>query len=595
MFGLVIVSTIICMAVGFAGQFFFERDTKAMLKWVFWSLIGNLAMNIFFVYFVMPAQTGPLGGLQYLWIPLSINASVAGVIWMFKSGDFTDRNETTIPKSGECVGSAVALVVLGLVVLIANMAGNMGNTNAKYKANLMQVTVAAAGDFPSTDPEHLPMVPISHALAKGSRALTEGGQNLGSIYRPGGYTLQNVAGHLYWIAPLVFQGFWSNITNGVTPGYVTVDAENPDAIAVLVTEHPIRYMPGAIFNQDLVRHVYLNGYSRYRLIDPTLECDDNWVCYFTLDASHFVAGLEGVTVQKVLVINPETGKIDEYALADKPAWVDRIIPSAAIQEYVDWYGEWANSPYWFWQNWQGLNKEMSANDTAPTAWSALDQSPVCQFEMTSKRTTDYASTGILLVDTNELKATRYPIYGIAVGSQVNDAFNTTPDNKVTQYPHTNPILVKIYDRLTWFTVYVSNDTTTATFVKVGLMDAEYTAANNVIMAASKEEALARYHQWVTNRPSNTTDVSGTAQDLTFTGTIALIQSEVQNSTTYYFFYATDEAGVISSIVFFGIADQATAELRFARVGDQVSFTYKLAENNTASVSTFDDLKVPPPQ
>jgi hypothetical protein len=459
----------------------------------------------------------------------------------------------------------------------------------------MPVRVAQAGDFPSTDSEHLPMVPLSHATFKGGQALTQGGQNLGSIYQPGNYTLQNVAGHLYWVAPLVYQSVFSNLSNPQTPGFVIVDAENPDAQAVLKTEHPIRFMPGAIFNQDIVRYAYINGYANYRLMDPTLECDDSWICYYTLDASHFLTGFAGIAVQKLLVINAETGAISEYALDQRPAWVDRVIPISAIQDYVDWYGDWANSPFWFYENYQGKNKEMSANDTAPIAWSALDQSPVAQFEMTSKNASDHASTGILLVDTNTLEAVRYPIYGIVVGSQVNDAFSMTPDNKVTQYPHTNPILVKIYDRLTWFTVYVMDSYANAQFVAVGLMDAESASANNVVFANSKEEALARYHQWVTNRPSNTTDVSGGALDLSFTGTIALIQSEVQDGTTYYFFYAKDTSGVTSPIVFFGIADLQTAELRFARVGDPVSFTYKLGDNNTASVSSFDDLAVPPPQ
>ncbi|EKD53409.1 MAG: hypothetical protein ACD_61C00048G0001, partial [uncultured bacterium] len=504
MFGLVIVSTIICTLVGLVGQFFFDRDPGKMMKWLGFSLLGNFALNLILVYLIMPALTGPLGGYQYLLIPLIINACFAGMIWLIKSS--TSYDSETTPRQGETVGSTAAICLLLVVMFFITWATNWTNAAGKYKANIMPVTPALADTFPSTDTEHLPMVPLSHAMAKGSRALTQSGQNLGSIYRPGTYSLQNVANHLYWVAPLLYQNVFANLANQVTPGYVVVDAENPDADAVLKTDHPIHYMPEALFNQDVVRHAYLNGYSGYRLMDPTLECDDEWNCFFTLDASHFVAGFTGTYVEKVLVINAETGEITPYTFVDKPAWVDRVIPLAAIQEYVDWYGNWANANFWW--NWSGKNREMSANDTAPIAWSSLDQSPVAQFEMTSQNTSDFASTGILLVDTNELRATRYPIFGIAVGSQVSKAFNDTPGNKVYQYPHTNPILVKIFDRLTWFTVYVADSSDTAMFVGVGLMDAEYTGPNNVIMATSKEEALARYHQWVTNRPSNTTDVSG---------------------------------------------------------------------------------------
>ncbi len=587
MFGLVIIGTLICWVAGFVFQFSQRRKAKAVAIWAILSLVGNFFMNLILVYAMMPAMTKPLGGLQYLWLPLLINAIVAGAIWMIRA-----ENDDDTPRAGECVGSVGALVLLLVIILFIQIGGNWGEGIAKYKANFLPVEAAAVDAFPSTDAEHLVLVPLSHAMAKGGRALTEGGQNLGSIYKPGSYVLQQVAGHMYWVAPLVYQNILANLSNMTSPGLIVVDAENPDATAVLKTDHVLHYMPEAIFNQDLVRHAYLNGYSGYRLIDPTLEIDDNWVPHFTLDASHFVTGLTGIDVKGILVINSETGEITMYKVEDKPAWVDRVFPQQAVDEYIGWYGNWHISPFWFWNNWQGKDKEMSANDITPIAWSTMEGSPVWQYEMTSQKSTDHASTGVILVDSNKLRAVRYPIYGIAVGSQVNDSFAMTPDNKVTQFPHIAPVLVKIYDRLTWFTVYVSNDTTYATFVAVGLMDAQYTGANNVIMATSKEAALARYHQWVANRPSNTTEVGATVEDLTITGTVDRVQSEVQNGVTYYFFYMKDQTGKILPTVFYGIADQQTAELRFIREGDTVSFSYKLGTDGTATISIFDDLAVP---
>jgi hypothetical protein len=589
MFGLVILSTIVCFLVGLIGQFVKPIDDRgSVIKWAILSLVGNFVMNFIIVYLFMPAMTGPLLGLDFLWAPLLINAIVSGIVWWIKSESY---NEIT-PKKGECVGSLSGLVLLGIIALFIAIGANWGDPNAKLKANYLPIVQASADTFPSTDPDHAVLVQGAVVDTVGSRALTESGQNLGAIYKTGSYTLQNVAGHLYWVAPLVYKNLFANLSNYNSPGLVVVDAEDPNVKAILKMDHPLHYFPSAIFNQDLVRHVYLNGYASYRLLDATMEIDDDWVPHFTLDASKYFIGLTGAKVEKILVINSETGAIQAYDLKDSPAWVDRALPYDVIDDYVNWYGRWSKAPFWFWDNWQRANIETPADDHPALAYSSVDSSPVYQFVMSSENSTDHASTGVILVDTNKLQATRYPIYGIAVGSHVNSAFADTEANKVNKYPNTTPILINVYDHLTWFTVYNSSLEDGATFVGVGLMDANKAGASNVIWAETKEEALARYHQWLTNHPSNTTEVSQTATEMKIEGTIAMIVPEVQNGATLYFFYIAGNKDMANT-VFSGIADLQTAELRFARVGDQVKVTYMISDDGTASVSQFDDLSIPP--
>ena len=53
-----------------------------------------------------------------------------------------------------------------------------------------------------------------------------------------------------------------------------VDAEDPNTPPQLKTGYHLRYLPDAILNQDLIRHVYLSGYTNGDLADPTLEVND---------------------------------------------------------------------------------------------------------------------------------------------------------------------------------------------------------------------------------------------------------------------------------------------------------------------------------
>ena len=60
-----------------------------------------------------------------------------------------------------------------------------------------------------------------------------------------------------------YNNIFINLANSSTPGFVVVDAENPNASPQLHVGpgDSIAYLPGAIFNQDLLRHVYLSGYT----------------------------------------------------------------------------------------------------------------------------------------------------------------------------------------------------------------------------------------------------------------------------------------------------------------------------------------------
>src|SRR5262249_50267795 len=138
------------------------------------------------------------------------------------------------------------------------------DANAKALAAIPNVKMTESKVLPPTDAGNIVLVSKSVASYKGQQVLGSTGQNLGSAYMldPDSYTLQSINKHLYYVAPLSYNNLFVNLSNPRTPGFVVVDAEDPQAVPKLYTEDTnpgsaLTYLPGALLNQDLLRHVYL--------------------------------------------------------------------------------------------------------------------------------------------------------------------------------------------------------------------------------------------------------------------------------------------------------------------------------------------------
>jgi len=194
------------------------------------------------------------------------------------------------------------------------------------------------------------LVSQSVASYKGQQVLGSTGQNLGSAYNlnQSSYTLQSVKHHLWYVAPLSYNNVFVNLTNPMTPGFVVVDAENPQQPAQLHTEDwaKIAYLPGALLNQDLLRHVYLSGYTYGNLLDPTLELDDSLHPYWTISLMQPSRGYTGNVLSEVLLVDAHTGEIKKYKPQSVPSWVDRVMPASTVSDYLQWWGLYHGAP-WF--------------------------------------------------------------------------------------------------------------------------------------------------------------------------------------------------------------------------------------------------------
>ncbi len=596
--------------------------TRTLALWALRLWVVNVIVDLLLLYFTMPALTGPYWGGQWLLWPLLLTGIVAifgGSLANIRSsldtfteslndgtppfqfGQFgrgpqgrrrgpvvSDRAPGGAPPSGATAGGvAIALVFVVAIVLngLISISTTWFDPNAKALAAIPNiVTAPASAALPQTNVNHIVLVSRGVASYLGQQVLAQNGQNLGSNYHTdlAEYTLQSVKGHLYWIAPLVYNNAWANIGNWQSPGFVAVDAEDPNATPDLHVGLHMLYIPDALFNQEILRHVYLSGYTNGDLVDPTMEVDDSWRPYFTISLMRPTRGFTGETVQQVLLVDTQTGAIQSFAPSKVPSWIDRIIPADTVNDYLTWWGNYHSAP---WFNPSGKGQQVPALDTnngePELVYNNVDQ-PVWLVPMTSSSGADNSSTGVVLFDTHANKGTFYPLTGLGIGTNVTNTFQQNKNN-IKNYNVSNVQLYSIYGEPTWVCTFTtSSDSGGDIFQAVGMVDARHLSGSNVIQAATKTDALAQYAQYLANEGVSTSPLP-TGQKTTANGTITSISSAVQSGNTVYYFQLRGQSRIFTAEI------TLSPQLPLARVGDQISGVFFDTGQNVVTLTSFSDL------
>ncbi len=610
------IVTAVLLALAYAGGRAQWSISRPLLTWAGALWLINFALDLLILYFAMPALTGPYGGWQWLLWPLALTGAYVlfgGSFLRMRQtlGSLNERMNTVSsvrgrgprgrrvvnsqPDSGSPFGLSGVARAGGLAILLALVIGVVVNglivisttwfdPNVKALAAIPNIiTEPSSQSLPPTNVDHIVLVTQGVASYLGQQTLASSGQNLGSIYHtePTSYTLQSVRGHLYWIAPLVYNNVYANLGNWESPGYVVVDAEDPNAAPQLRTGYHMRYLPEALFNQDLLRHVYLSGYTTGNLADPTLEVDDTWRPYFTISLMQPTRGFIGDVTQRVLLVDSQTGDITSYPLSATPRWVDRVIPSDSVNDYLTWWGKYSQAG---WFNPAGQNQQIPATDTPELVYNQVDQS-VWLEPMTSSSATDNSSTGVVLFDTRDMTGRFYRLTGLGVTDNVTSILKTNPKN-LRNYDVGNVQLYEIYNEPTWVATFVQTNPYGESYQAVGIVDAKHLVGANVIMAPTKTEALAAYAQYLADHNIGGPGVAPTGKPVTVTGQIARISQTTEQGASVYYMTIAGQQRIFKA----GLA--LSPELPLAQPGDSVTVTFLDTGQTVVTITSFSDANIP---
>src|SRR5438270_4490885 len=613
-FLLALIGTLIVMAILTIGRLGFGRreafDRQKFSRWFAAYFVLNYILCLLILYFSEPALTGPFWGWQWLLWPLVISSIAnlfafarpalnaledASAVSQGRSRS-SQSSPTKLPASasrgtiaagifGLAVVAVIGIVVSGLIVVFTTWF----DTNAKALAAIAQVHVEASPKLPPTDPAHIVLVSESIAIYKGQQVLGSNGQNLGSTYSidPASYTLQSINHHLYYVGPLSYNNIFANFASPTTPGFVVVDAENPEAIPQLRTDQKqpgtsIAYLPGAIFNQDLLRHVYLSGYTYGKLVDPTLELDDSFHPFWTISLMQPTRGYTGDQLSEVLIVDAHTGAITDYPPNRVPPWVDRVMPSDTVNQYLTWWGLYHSAP---WFNPSGAGQQTPSGDPQ-LVYNKVDQ-PVWLVAMTSSSANDNSSTGIFLFDTHKNEAHFYTsASGLGIGTNVQNTFASTRAN-ILRYNVDSFQLYQICGVPTWTAIYSSG----GIYQDVGMLDAQKLNGGNVQFEPTLSAVLNDYKTWlaqnnVTNTCGASSPTGGTTQMVT--GKVLRISPVQQGTNTIYYIQIAGQHAIFTANL------TLSPKLPLVQAGDTVTVTYLNIPGSTSptiDLKSFDDQSI----
>ena len=189
---------------------------------------------------------------------------------------------------------------------------------------------------PSADIKHIRVVPQEAAEFAGNKVIGQ----LGAYYRVGGFSVQVANGKLVWVAPLEFHGVIQWLSRRTSPGVIIVSAEDPDASPELRQRKPMRFVPSALLNDNLYRHVYLK-YGTELILETTLQLDENGDPQYLCTLGRPTIGWSGTKVTGVVIVDPSTGqmrRVDRTDFAKLPKWVSRVYPADLALDYNQWFG-----------------------------------------------------------------------------------------------------------------------------------------------------------------------------------------------------------------------------------------------------------------
>jgi ASC-1-like (ASCH) protein len=514
--------------------------------------------------------------MQYLFLPtIAMNfvgfplILLIGVIicFLFSASDGDDGSEAWLTRLSAGLGT----IIIGYIIIYSIfLSWSVFHAN-KYQQLLGQVQKSTfTTDIEPVSIEEIRTVDWETAEKIGDKLLGSD-PSLGSRVVHGDYALQQVGGHLYWIAPLLHSGFFRWLNNNGTPGYVIVSATNA-ADARLVEQADgkdvlIRYQPKAFFDDNLKRHIRQSGYRSVGLYDYTFEVDDNFKPYWVVTAHNHTIGFFGATVTGILVIDPETGSITEYSEETAPEWIDRIQPADFVEDQIDDWGRFVHG----WWNWS--KRDMLESSHQPSLVYGSDGKCYFYTGITSVGK-DEGTVGFMLVNSRTKAVKMYMQPGATEKSA-----KSSIEGKVQQmgYKSSDPVMYNIDNIPTYIMSLKDDEGLVKMMGMVSVTDYAIVGTGNTI-----NEALLDYQSALVDR-GNSIAPSGSAEAYEISTVVARVNSDMTNGSTYYYLILQGYENKI-----FKGKSSLSSDLPITREGDKVEVSYNDSKNEVVNMTRFEN-------
>jgi hypothetical protein len=230
------------------------------------------------------------------------------------------------------------------------------------------------------------------------------------------------------------------------------------------TGEGLKYTPSAFYSQDLFRHAYYNGLSKYRLENQFFEIDEDGNPYYVLQYSLptiFING--GAKINKIAVVNAITGEVNVYSPGEEPDWVESIYPNSIIFSHLDYWGSlqdgWLNSIF-------GQRGVVQTSDGTRVI---MNDGELYYFTGLTSAGNDESTIGFIYagMKTNETKLYNFP--GATEEAAMNKVLTLIPQREISA---TFPIPINVDGIPSYFILIKGNDGRILRYVYISVQDLE---------------------------------------------------------------------------------------------------------------------------
>lgn len=288
------------------------------------------------------------------------------------------------------------ILPIALTVIIIG-AGIIGSTmfNATSYAKILKVDDSdfTADLSESVETDSIALMDTASARMLGDREIGALSDVVSQFDVSNDYIQIDYNGKPVKVSALEYAGFfkWMNNKEGVK-GYVTVDPVSMSAS--FEKSEGMKYIPSAYFLEDAKRHIWLE-YPTLMTENLHFEIDESGKPYYVASiVDKTISLFGGKTVSGCIVLDPVSGEIVKYDVADIPRWIDVVFYGDLICEQYNWYGMYQNG----YMNSLFAKKGCKQVTTYSSEDDSSDETPVSDYGYIAKDGDIWIYTGVTSVN-----------------------------------------------------------------------------------------------------------------------------------------------------------------------------------------------------
>ncbi len=450
------------------------------------------------------------------------------------------------------IAAATIAVLAGIYILSAPLL----NANTKFEAVEMDQQV----EIEAFDETQTPAsVPPKFARNKMKKAFGQVPNT--SYYDLGHLQIQKVKDDYVYIAPVEFSGFFKWWNGKTTPGYfqmsATDSADNPKFIASEMT-----YTETSYFNKQVDRHMRLQFPELIFYGDVQLEIDDEGNPHYIRSYGKFISARNGFDVKGIVMTDPMTGKVEKFALAEIPDYIDGAVSPEAVSLQNSYFGKYVHG---FWNSIVGKKdvKLPSDEGTETNVSPIFDENGHMYYftDFTSPKEGVDSMLGYALTDGRTGKATYYT--GDLEESYMDSqgALQIIEKKFIEKkWSGEMPVLYNFYGEASWLTPVLDSNGFLQNYFIVSAANPEISVFGN-----SPNDALKLY-KTALQRGGSSVDGSSEAEEMKAAIAVKRVYKERAGDFTLVSVKAEDGRNFL-------VSSEIIPEAVYIQEGDKLSITY----------------------